>query len=474
MPSLNRPANLARFFQACYATAVSTPGAVLIDRNDYAANQAAYEALEMPIGWQIWQTEGVTQGDKVREVWARVVNCAWLGLIGDDNIPETGRWDQIMVSQLSESGIVSCNDGWQAPQRIANCWIMSGPVVRAVGYIFAPGLHHMFVDDIWETLGSQTGAWQCRMDVMVRHTHVMKGDAEPDDTHRAAYGEGFTKSHPGPDETAGLWAGDHRIYKHWRANPCHEAIRAIMELGRLVPSVAWLTRAKTRSIYIATPVARRPTWQYQTAALRTHAHLQKLGIRSIMEQMIGNPDLPRARNELVAAFLASDYDDMLMIDDDIGWDPGDVVRLLASPHPVIAGVGAKRRAGVKDHDHDKWCCRWLGKDVEQDRMGNLRVLAVGTGFMRIQRQVFDKLRAAHPEWKLNGSPNMPQNLKDKYYRFFRFPEDDPDEPGEDYRFCQDWIALGGEIWIDPSIKLVHVGEAEYSGDIMALFRPHPE
>ncbi len=479
LPSLRRPANLARFFAACNVTGTSTPGMVIVDRNDWndhenhKGNLNAYECLNEPPGWFIRIVDGVTQGDKIREVWDEVKDCAWIGLIGDDCIPETPNWDRLLVSELATAGIVSCNDGWQAPQRIANCWIIAGPLVRAVGYIFPGDLDHLFVDDIWEALGSATGAWQCRMDVMVRHAHVMKGETEPDETHRAAYGAGFTPTHKGPDREAGLWAGDEAIYQSWRQIGRRDAIAAIHQLDPPIPSVSWLRRAKTRSVFIATPVARNPVRQYNAAALATIQHLTKLGISAAIEHMIGNPDLPRARNELSAAFLASGKTDCIMIDDDIGWDPGDIIRLLASPHPLIGGVAAKRNTGLPDHDPGKWCCRWLGTEVDVDQMGNMHAATIGTGFMKIAREVFEKMIETGTARKLTGGGDMPEELRANYYRFFQFPED-PDEPGEDYDFCNRWRELGGKVWFDPSIRLVHVGEAEYSGDITALFRPPPQ
>ncbi len=446
---------------------------VLIDSADYRDNRLAYLALDMPPGWFLRVTMRGTQGDKIREVWDEVKDCAWLGLIGDDNIPETPGWDRRLVAELATAGIVSCNDDWLAPKRIANCWIMSGPLVRAVGYIFPPGLHHLFVDDIWEQLGSRTGAWQCLMDVMVRHAHVLTGAAPVDDTHRAAYGAGFTPEHRGPDRASGLWAGDEEIYRDWRNNWCRDAVAAINQLDPPISRVAWLLRAKTRSVFIATPVSRNPVRQYNAAALATIQHLQTLGISAVIEHMIGNPDLPRARNELAAAFLASGKTDCIMIDDDIGWDPGDIIRLLASPHPLIGGVAAKRGTGLPDNDPRKWCCRWFGTEVDVDQMGNMCAPSIGTGFMKIAREVFDQMIAEGAARKLTGSPDMPEELRVNYYRFFQFP-DDPDEPGEDYDFCNRWRELGGKVWFDPAIRLVHVGEAEYSGDITALFRPPPQ
>jgi hypothetical protein len=100
-------------------------------------------------------------------------------------------------------------------------------------------------------------------------------------------------------------------------------------------------------------------------------------------------------------------------------------------------------------------------------MGAIQVAHVGTAFLKISRDAFEQLIAAHPDWKRRGWKRMPETARAKYYRFFYFP-DDPDEIGEDVEFCRQWRALGGTVWIDPTIRLIHVGEKEYSGDFEAL------
>lgn len=232
---------------------------------------------------------------------------------------------------------------------------------------------------------------------------------------------------------------------------------------------AALARARSRSVFMVTPIARHPVRQYSFAMARTQIFLQQLGIRSYLQTVIGNSNLPRARNELVAAFLASDYDDLLFIDDDMGWQPNDVLRLLASDQAVIGGVGVKKVA-CADTDPAKWCFRPLAGPIEQDALGAIEVEALGTGFLKISRGVFETLISAHPDWKRRGWATMPEPARAMYYRFFCFDPDDPEEVGEDIGFCREWRRQGGSVWLDPEIRLTHVGECEYSGDLRALLQ----
>jgi hypothetical protein len=243
--------------------------------------------------------------------------------------------------------------------------------------------------------------------------------------------------------------------------------------GDFAEQDAALKRARSRSVFMCTPIARHPVRQYCFAMARTQVFLQQLGIRSYVQTVVGNSNLPRARNELVAAFLSTDFDDCLLIDDDMGFSPNDVLRLLASDQDVIGGVGVKKVA-CADKDPAKWCFRRLDGDIRQDAMGAIEVEAIGTGFLKITRAVFMAMIAAHPDWKRKGWENMPAAARAMYYRFFCFDPNDPDEVGEDIGFCREHRRLGGSVWLDPEIRLTHVGECEYSGDITALLEALPD
>jgi hypothetical protein len=103
-----------------------------------------------------------------------------------------------------------------------------------------------------------------------------------------------------------------------------------------------LARARQRSVMICTPVARNPVWEYTASLASTLLFLQEQGVRVTFQMVVGSSVVHRARNELVAHFLASDFTDLLFIDDDMQWGPNDVLRLLGSDKPLIGGVGRMR------------------------------------------------------------------------------------------------------------------------------------
>lgn len=232
-----------------------------------------------------------------------------------------------------------------------------------------------------------------------------------------------------------------------------------------------LARARRRSLFIATPVARAPARQYTLSMIRTMLGLRDLGIEARLQWVVGNSNLPRARNELVAEFLATDCTDLLWIDDDMGWRLNDVVRLLSSDKEFIGGVGRKK-SDSPDAAVETWCAKFLPGDLEQDAMGAIKVYGVGTGFALVSRKVFEAVKAAHPEWKRPGLASQSPAAQEQFFSFYRFV----DEPGgqmvsEDIAFCETWRSLGGTVWADPTIELVHVGEREFTGSFSILLQP---
>jgi hypothetical protein len=232
-----------------------------------------------------------------------------------------------------------------------------------------------------------------------------------------------------------------------------------------------LSRARQRSVMICTPIARNPAWEYTASLASTLLYLAEAGIRVTFQFVVGSSVVHRARNELVAHFLASDFTDLLFVDDDMQFEPGAVLRLLGSDKPLIGGVG-RMRVQKPNSDPAVWCWRPLrgpAGELIQDEMGAIEARGFGAAFMLINRRVFADMVAAHPDWKRDGAPDWPADLRARYFEFFTQSErDEHGELSEDYGFCHRWRQLGGRVWIDPEIRLGHVGAFNYAGSVAEL------
>ena len=201
-----------------------------------------------------------------------------------------------------------------------------------------------------------------------------------------------------------------------------------------------------------------------TAALRglleTQRAMISLGLPFAVATMTNESLITRARNALVARFLASDASHLLFVDSDIGFSADAVLRLLGHGRPVTGGLYRS-----KTTERHEWVATFPEPRVRRDETtGAVEVLAIGTGFLLIHRGVLLAMAEAHPQ-TLYRSEDGP------VHALFATGVADGTYLSEDYHFCARWRAMGGEIWCDPAIRLEHHGQVSLVGDPMALFSP---
>ena len=182
----------------------------------------------------------------------------------------------------------------------------------------------------------------------------------------------------------------------------------------------------------------------------------KLGVTLYISHVSGCSLITKARNALVADFLETDADTLLFVDSDVIITADAVLRLLAisKGKDITAGVYPRRGA-----DRMFFMDIHLTEDTNElvfDENGMLQIRRIGTGFMMIQRHVFETMIKNHPEWRyINDTKNRDE------YALFDFGVYNGKYYGEDYLFCDRATAEGFTVFLDPSISLPHVGTQEF-------------
>ncbi len=447
LPTYGRP---GRCQAALDSIAVAGPseGIVWIDGD----LDSAYDALVVPDGWSIhWPVTNLGFCGVLNAAFAMYPGEPWYGVISDDSLVRTPGWQAALVKQAGVAGFANSGDAWQASRRMHGAVVFGGDLLRAFGYWAPPKLQHSFVDDAWERLARALDNWRHVPQVLVEHAHRGNGKAEDDPTYQKAYS---------------TFDDDKRAFQFWlRDEMPHAVNRAIPLVDHGDPTRARKIRARSKRVMIGTPVARAPALAYTLALVETTLLLHDEGIDCARHFVVGSSNLPAARNQICAAFLASSCTDLIMIDDDMGWQGSSIIRLLASDKPVAAIV-ARKKCPSPNADPSVWAgaAHLLddGTGIIQDDMGFMRFDLAGTALIKIARSAFETIIAAHPEWKATGKPDWTEAIRANYYRFFRFGQNEY-ETGEDFEFCNSWTALGGEIWVDPEQKISHIGEHDYSG-----------
>ena len=212
----------------------------------------------------------------------------------------------------------------------------------------------------------------------------------------------------------------------------------------------------------------------------------------------------RARNVLVAYFLASDYTHLMFIDADIEFQTEDILKLYAHKKDVVVGAYPKKGVAwdkirsnlVNPANKDKELSdrdmasfgsdyainfKFVNKEAKTIAVENglIKLHDAGTGFMMISREAILKMIKAYPELKYNNDVNIANaDLKDHFYALFDTMIDPIDRRylAEDYTFCRRWQEIGGDVWLDPSISLNHYGNFCFQGNPEAIisFGPQPE
>lgn len=183
----------------------------------------------------------------------------------------------------------------------------------------------------------------------------------------------------------------------------------------------------------------------------------------------GDSLVHRARNTLAAVFLASRHSHLLFVDADIGFPADGPLRLLNADRDLVCGIYPKKC------DEPEFPLNWLpgsSRLLERcPRTGCVRILEGPTGFMMIHRRVFERMMEAHPEWRYRGPAHLTAEQEPFSYSFFDCFHHGERYLSEDYGLCARWAELGGETWMDPSIRLTHVGQKTYDAQIASMLEP---
>jgi hypothetical protein len=256
---------------------------------------------------------------------------------------------------------------------------------------------------------------------------------------------------------------------------------------------------KKKKLMIATPMyGGQNHGLYLKSCLDLQTILNKYGVESKFSFLFNESLITRARNYLVDEFLRSGFTHLLFIDADILFDPNDVLFLLALDKDIAGGPYPKKsinwrnikNAIIKNPEVDpgeleKLVGDYVFNPVAHTKQFNtqepLEVLELGTGFMMVKREVFDKFKEAYPTKTYKPDHAGQANFDGSRYihAYFDCIIDTKDSLtgggsdrylSEDYTFCQMARKIDMKIWLCPWFRTSHVGTYPFVGDLPAVAR----
>jgi hypothetical protein len=245
-------------------------------------------------------------------------------------------------------------------------------------------------------------------------------------------------------------------------------------------------------LFIATPAyGGQVSTAYLGSILDARAALEADGARVAVWTVSNESLITRARNGCVARFLAArlggePFTHLMFIDADVGFPREAIGRLLRFGEPIVAGcyplkgidwasVAGLARAGQPDATLEAAAAGYPlnAPPITEVRDGFVRVHDIGTGFLLCARRVLEEMCAGAPRYENNvAGYEAPARDHDvapplAFHAVFE-TEIDPDTRlylSEDFAFLRRWRALGGEVWMDITLPLRHVGHHEFRGHV---------
>ncbi len=294
-----------------------------------------------------------------------------------------------------------------------------------------------------------------------------------------------------------------------------------------------LKELQKRSIFLATPMyGGNCSGMYARSVADLAAWCSKNGIQLQLYFLFNESLITRARAYCTDEFVRSKCTHLLFVDSDIGFDPKDVIAMLAmqaddSPYDVIGGPYPKKCISWEKIKMavDKGCAdenpnlldRYVGDYVFNPKSGTanipimqpVEVREIGTGFMMIRRRTLEKFKE-----KYSFLMYKPDHVRTKHFdgtreilmafdciidRGYEIGElqdivrdiannKDSGESlqkratelldrekkaskrylSEDYNFCYLVDKAGMKVWLCPWMKLQHVGTYVFGGSLADL------
>jgi hypothetical protein len=186
--------------------------------------------------------------------------------------------------------------------------------------------------------------------------------------------------------------------------------------------------------------------------------LTKRGDKFTLWDESGNAMIAHARDLVLAHFLASEATHCLFVDNDVVFPADSVLRLIDAPVDFSAVVYRQRK------DPENYAVQWdtsKGELQAHPETGLLEVHGVPAGFMCLTRSCVERMTKAY-EAKTFNDKAAPSG---KAVALFDNIHDGTMYWGEDFSFCRRWREIGGKVWVDPTIRMGHIGNKMFTGSL---------
>jgi len=160
----------------------------------------------------------------------------------------------------------------------------------------------------------------------------------------------------------------------------------------------------------------------------------------------GNPYISGSRASMCKKALNNKADIIVFLDDDLSWDPPDLLTLIQTPGDVVGGTYRCKEDELN----------YMGR-ILQDEDGHptsvrydgcFECSCLPAGFLKVTKEAIFKFMREYPELCYGPPWDYAVDLfnhgawKGLWW-------------GEDYAFCRRWRDIGGQVWMNPFLNINH-------------------
>ena len=198
--------------------------------------------------------------------------------------------------------------------------------------------------------------------------------------------------------------------------------------------------------------------------------LERRGIEYTDATVVGDALISRARSIVASAFLRSDADVLLSIDSDIWFRPQDAISLCEKADGIIAALYMTRSLNTQPALMLPSKPVTMGPESEP-----VEVPFASTGFMAVERKVFEALSGVLPLCHQGWSDRGADTSFWPFYMPYTIPWEGDGHMylSEDWAFCQRAKDAGFKVWLDPQVRLGHMGTTMFTLEDL-IREPKPE